>query len=505
MKNNIGLINILLILIVVAFCVNCSKNKIEEPRPEPLVKIGDVTISKDEFIRRAEYTIRPVYAKGDLNIHKKIILNSLIAEKLMALEVNGDSLIHTSEYFKNYLTGRKNQAVRELHYYNLGTRKVKLDPKEVSDIYQKAGRTYQVVFLNLPAKKAAEEFLKYLDENKISFQEGIREIMGQKEVPIQEISFDNNDIADIHDILFNSPIDKNKIYGPIETLAGEAILFQVKTWKDAKVITDQQIKQRYNDIKDKVSRFKAEKIYSEYVSELMRGKKMDFNRETFMRLAALYGKLYDITRENNKELMNKEMWGNERKIQEVDSLKQGFEDLKNAVLFTLEGKEWTVAMFQEELKSHPLVFRKTKITGREFPAQFRFAVADLIRDKYITEDAYRKGYDQLKTVNDYTNMWKDNLLSHYYCEKYLFDKGFQGDFENDYMTAIRDYLNPLVDSLQTKYSENIWIDTDRFNDISLTKIDLFALQNNVPYPVVVPGFPVITDDTKLDYGQKMKD
>jgi len=493
-------------IIVIISIVGCNKvDKLEEPKIVPLVKIGDITISKDEFIRRSEYTIRPIYAKGNLNIHKKIILNSLIAEKLMALEVNEDSLFQNNENLNNYITGRKNQAIRQMHYYNIGTKQVKIDSHEIARIYDKAGRKYQVVFLNMPSVKLAEEFLKFIKVEGVSFRDGVIEITGEDKLPIQEISYDNVEIPEIHEILFNSDIDKNQIYGPIKTLAGSSILFQVVTWKDTKVITDEQVKLRYSDVSEKVTRLEADKIYSEYVYELMSGRKMDFNRDTFIRLATLYGKLYSITNKNNKEMLNKEMWGKDADFQEIDTLQQGFEDLKNARLFSLDGENWTVEMFQQELNTHPLVFRKDDIKGSEFPAQFRFAIADLIRDKFITEDAYQKGYGDLNSVQTYTNMWQDNVTSQFYRDKYLHENNFDGNFSADYMKAINQHLNILTDSLQAKYSHQIYIDTDLFNDIQLTNIDLFAMQNNVPYPVVVPNFPILTNDNKLDYGNKIKD
>ena len=48
-----------------------------------LVEINDRVITKNDFIIRSEYTIRPSYCKSNNQIHKKIILNSLIAEKLL--------------------------------------------------------------------------------------------------------------------------------------------------------------------------------------------------------------------------------------------------------------------------------------------------------------------------------------------------------------------------------------------------------------------------------------
>ena len=60
-----------------------------------------------------------------------------------------------------------------------------------------------------------------------------------------------------------------------------------------------------------------------------------------------------------------------------------------------------------------------------------------------------------------------------------------------------------IDSLQTKYSDQIFIDTDIFDNVKLTRIDMFVIEQNVPYPAAVPSFPILTTDNKLDYGQVM--
>ena len=56
------------------------------PEEAVLAQVGEKFITIQDFIRRAEYTIRPDYCRQDNYIHKKIILNSLIAEKLASLE-----------------------------------------------------------------------------------------------------------------------------------------------------------------------------------------------------------------------------------------------------------------------------------------------------------------------------------------------------------------------------------------------------------------------------------
>ena len=74
----------------------------------------------------------------------------------------------------------------------------------------------------------------------------------------------------------------------------------------------------------------------------------------------------------------------------------------------------------------------------------------------------------------------------------------------EYLDVIERYLNPYIDSLQVKYHDVIRIDTDAFEDIQLTNIDMFVVQRNVPFPVIVPNFPLLTTDNTLDYGKKIE-
>jgi len=39
--------------------------------------------------------------------------------------------------------------------------------------------------------------------------------------------------------------------------------------------------------------------------------------------------------------------------------------------------------------------------------------------------------------------------------------------------------------------------------MKMINIYVVIIQKNAPYPVVVPGFPLIPTDSQLDYGQKM--
>ncbi len=78
---------------------------------QELVRIGEKQITIRDFMERAEYVPRPMYCKGSSNFDKRIILNTLIAEKLFSIEnIEG----HIPTGIDNYLNGRKEQKMREL-------------------------------------------------------------------------------------------------------------------------------------------------------------------------------------------------------------------------------------------------------------------------------------------------------------------------------------------------------------------------------------------------------
>ncbi len=230
----------------------------------------------------------------------------------------------------------------------------------------------------------------------------------------------------------------------------------------------------------------------------MKGKRVEFARNTFFKLAEIVAPYYIKTEAGKKEAFNKRFWKDEVVPEKIGG---NIEEIFDHSLLQIDGETWTVEDFVKEVRSHPLVFRKRKMKTSEFPEQLKLAIVDLIRDKYLTQEAYKRGYDKVGIVKRNANMWKDNLLSLYQKNRYLETMENDG---KDYMEVISQNLNPYVDSLQAKYNDVIEIDTDAFEKIKLTRIDMFVIQRTAPFPVIVPSFPLLTTDNRLDYGKKMK-
>ena len=272
----------------------------------------------------------------------------------------------------------------------------------------------------------------------------------------------------------------------------------VAGWTDRVVFADTDVQNRWNDVTEHLTGKHAIQIYENYIASVMKGKRVEFAKDTFFKLAEIVAPHYLKTEQEKKEAFNQRFWKDEVVPGAIGG---NIEQILDHSLLQIDGQTWTVAKLVKELRSHPLVFRKRTMKTSEFPEQLKLAIVDLIRDKYLTREAYNRGYDKISIVKRNTNMWTDNLLSLYQKNRYLEKVENQG---KNFMDVITKNLNPYIDSLQTKYNDVIEIDTGAFEKIKLTRIDMFVIQQNTPFPTIVPSFPLLTTDNKLDYGGKMR-
>jgi hypothetical protein len=493
----------ILIIFAVSLLISCTRNQTEIPPEKILVKIGNRSISVNEYIERVEYTIRPAYCKSDNNVHKKIILNSLIAEKLLALEAGPENDLVRNEHFQRYMQGRKEQAMRQWLYYKDIHEKVKLNPAEIKTQYQVAGRKYKINYFTIKKQEIADSVAYFLFQKKIPFDTLFYQLSGNDSIPQREVEYKSPEIPIVHQALFTDTLQKNQILGPLKTEDGVNLFIKIDGWTESLAISEKMHQERWDEVTEKLKEGKALQIYDDYVSKLMKGKRLEFAPDVFDILVNVFGDLYLGTGEAKKELflnnlVNKKPESDQQQI--LQKLDQKLKENRNQPFFTIDHKIWTVGDFERELEMHPLVFRKTRMKKNEFSDQFRYAIADMLRDRYITREAYEKDYDQVPSVQKTVAMWHDSMLALY--QKYHFLSKFAVRDSAD-VGFIEKYLNPYIDELQKKYSDQIEINVDLFNNTKLTRIDLFVLQKNVPYPVVVPAFPQVTTDIWLDYGKKM--
>ena len=267
-------------------------------------------------------------------------------------------------------------------------------------------------------------------------------------------------------------------------------------------MTNTDSQQRLNDLKEKETNIAAMDIYVVWIKELMQGKQIDFNYDVLKALVEAVGPIYFQAQDKSELKMQKNFWQLEDNNQiTIDDVANQIDEIKLQPLFEIDDQVWTVERFEQELKVHPLVFRNPKMSKRQFGEQFRLAIADMIRDHYITADSYEKGYDKDIKLKQRYSMWEDNLKAEYIKETIFRDAG--QEIKNDLKT-VEEIMDPYVQKLFEKYSDQIKINTELFESIKLTDIDVFVIQENVPFPVYVPHFPRLTTHNRLEFGEKIQ-
>jgi len=493
------------LLVLLSLLFSCQKERPGETDETILVKIGDlVTISKNEFIRRAEYTIRPPYAKHNSYIHKKIILNSLIAEKLFAIQESDSSDLLKSEGFLAFLKGRREQAMRQWMHHQEATAQVQVDSSELKQFYPHAGREYQIRYFSFSDSALFRIAGEAINSGIFDFDEFYRFLYGNTTIPSRKVQWHDSEDIKILMALFGDDRKMGETLQPIVVDYNDFLFIQIEGWTDDLAITQNQVQNRFQKISETIARDKTAQIWNKKVAEIMKGKTIEFVPSTFKELIEIFFRLYFVTDEEKKESLKESIWDLE--LEEDKPISDHFfEDILDRPFFTIDQKTWTVNDFRKALMSHPLVFRKRKMTSGEFPEQFRLAMVDLIRDHYVTQVAYEKKYDQVSVVKRNEQMWRDAYLALHHRNKYLRAIRENKHFEKEYARVLNEHLNAYVIALQQKYYKRVQLNFEEFENIHLSSIDLYVKQVNQPYQHVVPRFPILTTENNIAYITRMRD
>lgn len=451
-----------------------------------LAKVGDKEITMQEFLQRSELTIRPNNFKS-----KNTTLNNLISEKILALEAeqSNTNLLQNSA-FLGKLRGIKEQLMREKLYEFEAAGKVVLDSNEVYQKYKASVREYEVEFYvigNDSASEAIGETLKRYSVSSDSIFKNLENKIGKK--PVKKVKYFDPDDENITEALFSSLLDTGMVVGPIKLLNGDHILMRVKNWKDEILFSGEDQRIRWNKVTEKIHLAKSLRLWGEYIAEVMKGKKIDYNEEVFFKLADY---AYQYYLDTNQPIDSVEL-----RLTEIPNLEEAVN--QKSPFFTIDGNVWTVEDFKGELVSHPLVYRARFTDQKTFNKQFLYAIADMVRDYYLNKEAYRLSLDTLKDINKTVGIWKDSYLA-VNQEKNILDSALEkGIINNGDNIGKLNYWESYLTNLQKKYSDSIELDYKEFNKIKLTKIDFVGFKPGVPFPSIVPGFPVLISSENLDY------
>ena len=475
--------------------ISCDKTpSINLDQEVIIAKIENRVITVNDFLKRCEYSPRPAYCNGDNFIHKKISLNSLIAEKILAIEFdrNNQAINENQRYF---IEGRKEQLMRHLMLKKYGYEDIQLDSILLMQQYQLRKRTYEVEYVI-----KNENVLKELNakENIVTSKENAP-VPSVNNISSKNLSYNDQMVDSIRELLFSSGPELNQVYGPYIATDSTVFYMKVSGWITGVNISDQQKKDTWESVKNEMTEAQALKKYSSYISNLMRDKKIKYDERNFEIFAKLVSNVYKIEK-FKKEKMIQSSISESNNVVQIETLNLA-KNMKEKIILHHDGKNWTINEIMSLIKKHPLVFRKKNINPNNFTNELKFSLADLFRDMHITKQGYDLGLDQNINVKSETNKWQDYIKSELIKTKYA--KSFQKNSNSNDRNNQYKLITNKIDSLQKAYSNKIKINTDKFEEIELLSIDLFGMYSNQAYNNLEPPFPILTNDHLLDYGSKI--
>ena len=456
-----------------------------------LVEINDRVITKNDFIIRSEYTIRPSYCKSNNQIHKKIILNSLIAEKLLALEI--EEHISSDNFSDNFLDGIKEQYMRDYLLKDMVYNEIDINPMITEKYLENSLKVYDLYFISISSEPVANSIQMLLDQG-VQFEEICRDYLNLKGIPEIEMDFFYEKDPAIHESIFLNSLSKDQVIGPVLAKDNKRLFIKVKDFVYSPLITSNEISNHVNMVNQKLYELTQVKDYDIYIKKIMKDYNVVFNNEIFVKLASEAYNYY-IDRNN---LINDQVLSSSLVFSKLDSINYYDE------AFILNGNSYNVSYLDNLISKHPLVFRNQNISKREFGLQFKYALVDLIRDERLNEIAYNNNYHMNDNVIKDYRIFSDATSSKLHVEALLKSNNFSlSQFNENPEVVIDNFLNQYIDSLQVSYSENIKINFNLLNEIELTDIDLYAYKKGVPYPMIVPVFPILTNKSVIDYGKEV--
>ena len=189
------------------------------PSIDTLVLINNKVITKNDFLRRAEYTIRPTYCNSDNNVDKKIILNSLIAEKLYAIE-NSDFEIKDRHHM-NSINGIKEQAMRQVMLEEHVNSNISINDDKLKKLYLNSRFKYDVKFITINHAQIGE----------ISSLDSFSDISKKLNISpnTKQISFFDCNNNEVFNYFYygNNIIQRGDLIGPLVLKDNKAIFIKV--------------------------------------------------------------------------------------------------------------------------------------------------------------------------------------------------------------------------------------------------------------------------------------
>lgn len=390
-------------LLITAFILcNITLIQAQQENEKAVAKIGDITITGEEFQQRYELT--PVFGKHrrtSAEAKKIEFLYSLVAEKLWALEAEKRGLDKT-EVINFTSEAFEKMFVRDELYRREIKNKVVVNTEELTEGIRRELTGLKINYLFSEDEDEIFGMYKFLKMG-VPFDSILAESPEHEEQikPI-EVAFGQMD-AVIEDSLYNLAI--GQFTAPIFTPDGWYI-FILKNTIQTLLVDEKDKESNYKKVKKLIEARKTNDLYRGFYSNFFKGKKVDADTKIFKSLAVnLYRVLLDkktnfaINDSTPVYLLAEDVLKVEKALAE-DTLalplllfdENPFPTKKVIRLLAFDG------------------FSVEKINLDNVAAILDNQIKKIVENELLAREGYSRGLQNLPGVQKETAMWKENYL-----------------------------------------------------------------------------------------------
>jgi len=386
--------NIILIMLTLASCNN------QEQRAKTVATVGESLhgkIDEKDFLYSYELTPSPT---GNLKglAAKKAHLEMLLDKKLLVLEGLARGL-DTDEKVQIPLKWYEEKAVRQQLYREVVKNKVTISERELQEAFRKSNTAVQVRHLPARTEEQAmqlrDKLLKgatFFDLAQTTFKDSV---LAKNGGDLGYFSFGDMDEA-IENAAFSLKV--GEISKPIKSKWAYHIL-QVEQKKSNAILTESEFARKKSRLSRIIRQRKEIKLADQYIKDFMNPKHV-----------RVYGPSITFLVEKCKPLLNEtnSLPPDAPKLRdsEIGIIGDSIGDHLHEVIVEFDGGMWTIGDFLEKLKTiHPDA--RPTMTSK---TNLKDVVARMVRDEFLAQEGYKKGFQNTKYVKDEVRRWKEELV-----------------------------------------------------------------------------------------------
>lgn len=448
-----------------------------------IAKVGNITISSTEFKYRYNFNPHLMHIQNE-NVAKRVVLSSLIAEKLLANEA----------VYKYKIDQDIDQKIRQ-HLREIMIEQFRRDSiestiqvstEEMKNEYQKSLKEIDIRFIAFDSKPEADKVKKQISEG-LTFEEAVRWFMDSKgwqgeAIPAKTVHWaKEEDEPGSH--IFHL---KEKEVSETIKARGEYYLVKVIAVRQVSEPSYSDFNNRIPALRDRILRKKIKNRYAQFYKDNIKSETGSVNwRELHAILDILVGEMtFNQNREQNKLQKRRPL-----SDQIYLTANQINSQQKNSTIIKFpDGSAWDAAEVFRRLKYGPYAFNYQN--GRAFRRTFAQNIQLMVEYEALYQLALKAGYENHPLVQDDFNMWAGYYKSNAYRHKML--KEIETDSsqiaQQGQLTSVQqnrlNYMDDYLSDLAGKY--RIRIDKNIYSTVTLNKTDMTVMKTHFSNRLIAP-------------------